>query len=178
MNFSLNPLNHTLLVGSLAYFCVVLFLRLSGKRTLSKWNAFDFVVTVAFGSILATVAMSEKTSLLQGILGIGLLIAWQFLMTWLAVRSSVIQKLIKGQPTLLLFEGAFQESALANERVTHGEVLAAIRAKGLAAVEKVAAVVLETDGTFSVIENLDGEFNSSAMSDVQGFLSPHGDPAP
>ena len=53
-----SALLRTLIVGSLAYMALVFLLRVSGKRTLSKWNAFDLVVTVAFGSTLATALLS------------------------------------------------------------------------------------------------------------------------
>jgi len=165
-NFS--SLVHTIIVGSLAYVAVIVLLRVSGKRTLSKWNAFDFVVTVAFGSTLATVLLSKDTSLLQGVLGFGLLIFLQLSLTWLAVRSPLIQQLIKSQPTLLLFKGEFQTIALRKERVTESEIYAAIRSKGVSSINEVEAVILETDGSFSVIQNVD--FTSdSAMIDVKGY---------
>lgn len=163
-----SALIHTLTVGSLAYLILIVLLRISGKRTLSKWNAFDFIVTVAFGSILATLLLSQKTSLAQGILGFGLLVLLQFLISWLSVHSGVVQKLIKAEPALLLAQGEFQQDALKRERVTKGEVLAAIRASGLSAVEDVEAVVLETDGSFSVIEKLNGK-SDSALRDVKGY---------
>lgn len=159
---------HTLVIGFLSYFILIFLLRISGKRTLSKWNAFDFIVTIAFGSILATMLLSENTSLLQGVLGFGLLTLFQFLITWLSVRSGIIQSLIKAEPCLLLYQGEFQRDALKRERVAEGEVLAAIRANGCASIEKIAAVVLETDGSFSVIEEgKDG--TASALKDVKGY---------
>lgn len=159
---------HTLLIGSLSYLAVIALIRLTGKRTLSKWNAFDFVVTVAYGSILATMVLSTETSLLQGALGVGVLLALQFLLTWLAVRTDIVQKLIKGEPQLLLFEGQLLDDALKRERVTEGEVKAAIRAGGLSAIEAVYAVVLETDGSFSVIES-SNRGAGTAMSDVKDY---------
>lgn len=165
---NLASLSHTLFFGSLAYIFVIAALRISGKRTLSKWNAFDFVVTIAYGSILAAMLLSTSTSLLQGMLGLSVLLALQFLLTWLSVRSSVVQKLVKTQPTLLLFRGEFCRSALIHERVTEGEIRAAVRAQGIASLESVEAVVMETDGSFSVIQNI-GSGPDSAMSDVQGY---------
>ena len=75
-----NPmaLLRTLVVGTLAYVALVALLRLSGKRTLSKWNAFDMVVTVAFGSTLATALLSRDTTLAQGVLAFALLVALQW----------------------------------------------------------------------------------------------------
>jgi uncharacterized membrane protein YcaP (DUF421 family) len=165
---SLTALFHTLLIGSLSYLAVVFIIRFSGKRTLSKWNAFDFVVTVAYGSILATTVLSLNTSLLQGILGIGILVALQFLLTWFSVRTPIIQQLVKGQPQLLLFEGEFLADILKQERVTEGEIKAAVRAQGLTAVAAVHAVILETDGSFSVIPSPTPGADT-AMSDVQGY---------
>lgn len=165
---SFSALLHTLVIGSLAYVAIIVLLRISGKRTLSKWNAFDFVVTVAFGSTLATVLLSKDTSLLQGVLGFGLLIVLQFALTWLAVRSPLVQRLIKAKPTLLLFKGSFQEDALARERVTEGEVRAAVRSQGISDLNQVEAVVLETDGSFSVIREVSHR-SDSAMVDVQGY---------
>lgn len=58
----------TLVVGVLAYVSLVVFLRISGKRTLSKMNAFDLIVTVALGSTLATVLLSKDVALAEGAL--------------------------------------------------------------------------------------------------------------
>jgi uncharacterized membrane protein YcaP (DUF421 family) len=63
-------------ISPLAYFAMVLLLRISGKRTLSKMNAFDFVVTVALGSILATVALNQNISLANGVTAILLFIGF------------------------------------------------------------------------------------------------------
>lgn len=161
-----SSLTHTLVVGSLGYILIILLLRLSGKRTLSKWNSFDFVVTIAFGSILATMLLSEGTSLAQAGLGFGLLVLYQFGITWLAVRSKIVQKLIKAKPTLLFYQGQFIQNHLQQERVAEGEVLAAIRNQSIGDLHHVDAVILETDGSFSVIQDLQG---ATALKDVQGI---------
>ena len=141
-----------LAVGISAYFLLIFLLQISGKRTLSKWNAFDFVVTIALGSILASAILSKDVTLLEGVTAFGLLIGLQFVITWLSVRLGFVRRIIKAEPTLLLNKGEFLTAALRCQRVTESEVLAAIRAKGLAAVEDVEAVVLETNGEFSVIK--------------------------
>jgi uncharacterized membrane protein YcaP (DUF421 family) len=57
----------TAIVGVLAYAALVVLLRISGKRTLAKMNAFDLVVTVALGSTLATILLSKEVSLASGV---------------------------------------------------------------------------------------------------------------
>ena len=144
-------LGRVLLVGTLAYVALVFLLRISGKRTLTKLNAFDLVVTVALGSTLATVLLSNSVALAEGVLALGLLIFLQYGITWLSVRSPKFQALIKAEPTLLMHRGRFLEGAMRAERITREEILAALRASGAADIRNAAAVVLETDATLSVI---------------------------
>lgn len=154
-------------VGTLAYGALIVSLRFSGKRCLSKWNAFDFIVTIALGSTLATVFLSKDVALAEGIFAFALLIALQFSITWLSVRSPRVRNLVKAEPTLLLDGGTFLGHALRSQRVTESEVRAAVRASGCMALEDVAAVVLETDGSFSVMQQRAGG-SRSALSDVSG----------
>ena len=69
---------HTLIAGTLSYFGIIAWLRVSGKRTLSKWNSFDFIVTIALGSILASVLLTESVGFVQCMVAIGLLVTLQF----------------------------------------------------------------------------------------------------
>lgn len=161
----------TLIVGVLAYIALVILLRVSGKRTLSKWNAFDFVVTIAIGSTLATALLSKTTSLAQGVTALGLLIALQFVITWLSVRSKTVQSWIKAEPTLLLQDGRFLHDALKQKRIAESEVRAALRQHGKASLEDVEAVVLESDGSFSVINRPPDGTHSSTLVDVSGYLA-------
>lgn len=144
-------LGRTLLVGVLAYVSLIVMLRVSGKRTLAKMNAFDLVVTVAIGSTLATIVLSKSVALAEGLLALALLIGMQFVLSWASTRMPWLRRVVTGEPRLLLRQGKMLEPALRDTRITREEVRAAVRAAGLAEVESVAAVVLETDGSFSVI---------------------------
>ena len=84
---------------------LLLLLRVSGKRTLTKMNAFDLVVTVALGSTLATVLLTKSVALAEGITAFVLLIFLQFVLTWLFVRSQAASRLVKSEPTLLVYQG-------------------------------------------------------------------------
>ena len=155
-----------LVVGTLAYAALVLLLRVTGKRTLSKMNAFDLVVTVALGSTLATVLLSKDVALAEGLLAFALLVLLQFAITWLSVRSERVQALVKAEPRLLLHHGRLLPGALRRERLTE-EVRAAVRSQGIASLDAVAAVVLETDGSISVVRRAE-EGGASALANVAG----------
>jgi uncharacterized membrane protein YcaP (DUF421 family) len=141
------------IVGSLAYIALVLLLRVSGKRTLAKMNAFDLVVTVSLGSTLATVLLSKDVVLAEGIVAFVLLIVLQFAVAWLVVRSERIERLVNAEPALLLYKGRLLHAPMRAERVTEEEVRAAIRAQGILDLATVHAVVLETDGSFTVLSH-------------------------
>lgn len=146
-------LGRVLVVGALAYVALVLLLRVSGNRTLTKLNAFDLVVTVALGSTLATVLLSETVALAEGVLAMALLILLQYAITWLSVRSPRFQSLIKAEPKLILRDGRFLDASMKVQRITREEVLAALRNGGVADISEAAAVILETDGSLSVLRN-------------------------
>lgn len=149
-------LGRILAVGTLAYTAMILCLRLSGKRTLTKLNAFDLVITVALGSTLSTVLLDKTISLAEGIVAFGLLILLQFILTWSSVRWRLFEEGVKSEPTMLVHRGEFLSEAMRRQRITESEVLAAVRSSGQGDVEGVQAVVLENDGSLSVIPR-DGE---------------------
>ncbi|QEG38808.1 DUF421 domain-containing protein [Roseimaritima ulvae] len=145
------PVVRTLVVGAVAYAALIGILRASGKRTLSKMNAFDFIVTIALGSTLASALTSQNVSLVQGVTALGLLVFLQLVSTWLAVRYTWYSGLIKSEPTLVFFQGRYLRDAMKKQRITQEEILAAMRQNGIAQPSEVAAVVIETEGTLSVI---------------------------
>lgn len=139
----------TVIVGCLAYFTLVLFLRISGKRTLAKLNAFDLVVTVALGSTLSAILLQESVALVEGAAALGLLILLQFLVTFMSVRSTRFAAAVRSEPTLLARSGSYSRGAMKRERITESEALSAIRSAGGHDVEDVDYLVLESDGTIS-----------------------------
>ncbi|TJZ92066.1 DUF421 domain-containing protein [Paracoccus gahaiensis] len=141
----------TVIVGLLAYLALIVMLRASGKRTLSKMNAFDLVVTVALGSTLATVLLTASVPLVEGVVALALLVYLQYAITWLSVRSDRFRALIKAEPTLLVHDGRPLEGAMRTQRVTRDEIDAALRSSGKTELAQVQSVVLETDGSMTVI---------------------------
>nr|MBA2746042.1 DUF421 domain-containing protein [Flavisolibacter sp.] len=145
----------TFCITIFAYIFMVLLLRSSGKRTLSKMNAFDFIVTIALGSTLSAVTLNKNIPLLDGMLVFFLLIYLQYAITYLSVRSETISSFVKSTPTLLVYKGILLKSAMKKERVNKEEIYAIIRKKGMQSVEDAGAIILETDGSLTVVKNVD-----------------------
>lgn len=141
----------TFVAGLVAYAALVVFLRVSGKRTLTKMNAFDFVVTVALGSTLASVLTSKDLALGDGVFALALLVGLQYAVSWLTVRVDWFAKMIKSTPRAVVVRGRFDDAAMRRERLSRDEVLMSVRDAGIRDFERVSVVTLETDGSLSVL---------------------------
>jgi uncharacterized membrane protein YcaP (DUF421 family) len=154
-------------VGTVAYVALLCMLRVSGKRTLGKFNAFDFVVTVALGSTLATVLVDRSLPLADGVTALALLVALQFAVAWLSVRSDAVRRAVRSEPALLLHRGRFLDGALRRERVTRDTVESALRSAGVADLASVEAVVLETNGDLAVVRSADGTVRCPTLAGLR-----------
>ncbi|MBA8817188.1 uncharacterized membrane protein YcaP (DUF421 family) [Microbacterium halimionae] len=167
---SWSDLMRVVLLGTAGYVTLVGVLRLSGKRTLSQLNVFDFVVTVALGSILATLLLSADVSWAQGAVAFMLIAALQFVVAWASTKWPAVRRMITSTPSLLLRDGVILESALRRSRLTESELRQAIRAAGNGDLANIKAVVLETNGTLSVI-SAQNFGDGSAVKDVESEAS-------
>lgn len=165
---TLDALMRVLIVTPLVYLAAVALLRVSGKRSLAKLNAFDLIVTVALGSVLAGTVTSSSTALLTGVTGFGLLLLLQIVVSWLTSRGRVDTTLVRSEPTLVMRRGEFLPDALAEVRLTEDEVRQAVRSQGVGGLDQVAAVCLESDGSVSVITD-SSVGDGSALADVRGW---------
>ena len=151
---------HILISATLGFLVLFLFIRISGKRTLAKLNAFDFVVTVSLGSTLSSV-MLAKVTLAEGVIAFIIIIGLQYLLAYLTTKSNTLEKIINCSPTLLFYDGQFLYDAMNRELITKEEVYAEIRKYRLEHLEDVKAVVMELNGELTVVKKSSGSGESS-----------------
>ncbi|MGB7407394.1 MAG: YetF domain-containing protein [Pontixanthobacter sp.] len=156
-------------LSSILFFALIVVLTLvSGKRTTSQMNNFDWILTVAVGSLAASGILLETVAIVDAIMAILVIVACQYLLTWLAVRSDTVTKIIKDEPTLLVNKGEYIDEAMLRTRVTQAEINAALRENGLTKLEDANWVILETEGTLSVVPKQDiGWKDAKMMQNVQ-----------
>ena len=148
---SWDSIGRLIVFGIAAYAGAIAMLRISGSRTLSNMNAFDLVVTIAFGSTLSSILVDGSLSLATGVGALALLVVLQFVIAALAVRSARFRNWITTRPVLLAWDGRALQDAMRKERVVTADIEAALRQRGFARLDQVLAVVLEADGSLSVI---------------------------
>lgn len=159
----------TALVGALSYLVLLAMLRVTGKRTVAQMNIYDLIVTVALGSTLASAMTATDVVLSDAFVAFLVLAGLQYVVSWLSVRTRWARRIATGEPALLLRRGEPLRDAMRRERVTEPELLAALRAQGIAALEEVEAVVLETDGSFSVLRSGASGAAEGSLRDVPHY---------
>ncbi len=154
------------------YYFIIVLVRLSGKRTTGNMNNFDWIITVAIGSIMASGLLLRKVSMLDSMLAVSVLAVLQWLTTWGALRSRRFARLVKPQPRMLLKDGRLLDRDMTYERVTEDEVKSALRAAGLSETDAAAWVVMETNGSLSVISK---PGHAHLSGDLLEGVARHGD---
>lgn len=163
---SIDSLVERVIMGVLAYISFLIMLRISGKRSLSELNAFDVIVSVALGSILASTITSTDLTLIDGIASFGILLILQYFISKASVKSHKFEDIIKSNPVLVFYNGEFLDDVMAAERITKRDLLSILRQDGIYNLEEVQSVVLETDGQFSVVKKQETK-SATTMIDVE-----------
>ncbi|MGI8610889.1 MAG: DUF421 domain-containing protein [Sphingomicrobium sp.] len=160
------PVARGLVLTFIAVLWTVLLVRLVGLRAFSKMNSFDFVATIATGSLIAQAGTRAVWSeYLQAMVAIGAVFLVQWLLANARQRWDRIGNLISNQPVLLMDRGKFLEPAMADTRVSRSNMLEKLRSAGVTDVSEVRAVVLETTGDISVIHG--GNLDESLLEGVR-----------
>lgn len=153
------------------YIAVILFTRLSGLRSFSKMSSFDFTMTVAVGSLIATTILTEDPPLIQAIIGLGALYILQIGIAKLRGISPIVSKLVDNQPTLLMKGPDMLEENLKATKVTQDDLRAKLREANVTDLNQIKAVVLETTGDISVLHSKHSSQNLDdfLLSNVKGW---------
>ncbi|MAB37896.1 MAG: hypothetical protein CL528_10515 [Aequorivita sp.] len=136
------------------YIATILFTRLAGKRSFSKMSSFDFAMTVAIGSIIATTVLSKSVSLLQGVVGLAAVYVLQFSVAMMR-RFKFVQKLIDNEPVLLMDGKEILHNNLKKARVTEADLRSKLREANVLELSQVRAVIFECTGDIAVLHTKD-----------------------
>jgi len=147
---------------------LIIYTRILGLRSFSKMSSFDFAMTIAVGSLLATTIISKSTSLLAGAIAIGSLFVIQGSLSFLRKRTDWFSKVVDNEPLLLMRDGVIFYDALKISRVTENDLIAKLREANVLRFSQVRAVVLETTGDISVLHtNNDTDLEDRILQSVR-----------
>ncbi|PKG64690.1 MULTISPECIES: DUF421 domain-containing protein [Pseudoalteromonas] len=130
---------------------LILATHLLGKRSFAKMNNFDWIITVAVGSILGSAILLKDVVIVEVLVAVSLLLFLQYLLTWISAHFSTFDKVVKTSPQLVFFDGEYIEAAMKDTRLTSTEVEGSVRKAGFGDLSTVMAVVFEADGELSIV---------------------------
>ena len=149
------------------YFCLILFTRLNGLRSFSKLSSYDFAMTIAIGSILASTVLSKSSSLLQGLVAVGMLFVLQALVSFLRRKMKPVKTLLDNQPIILMARGQYFHDNLKEANISINDIKQILRKNGIKSKSEVFAVIMETTADMSVIKNNDVTPDWSLFDDIR-----------
>lgn len=152
-------------LAAVAMIWVIFLVRIVGLRAFSKMTSFDFVMTVATGSMVASASQTTSwTSFVQALCALVGIFALQWIVAWFRKKSDRFETLVQNEPVVLMRDGVIDDAALAYTRVEKDDLIAKLRANNVLKFGDVRAVVLETTGDMSVLhgEKLDDELLAGA----------------
>ena len=139
-------------LGAAALMWVVLLVRVLGLRSFSKMTNFDFVMTIAMGTLIGSASQAQHLpSFLQALAAMVALFAVQWIAARLRKSSDTVEAIISNTPVVLMRNGKFCEDALKASRVTRDDLVAKLREANVLDFSQVRAAVLETTGDISVL---------------------------
>ena len=147
----IHPLIRILVVGSLSYLCILVAIRLAGQRLLGRMQTFDLIIAVAIGSMFGRLLTAEEVQFSEAATAILLLVGVHYLVSEATYRFPRLARWLETEPLLLYYQGRLMPRQMRRHRITEAEILAAARRAGYASLEGVTAIILEADGSFSVI---------------------------
>lgn len=141
----------------LVYSFLIIMLRLTGKRQIGQLAPFDLVLLLVLSNALQNSMNGGDNSVLGGFISALTLIALNALIGYLTYKSKAIEGFIEGHPRVLIHNGRLYPEALRHERLTHHELMSALRSGGCTSIEEVRSAILEPDGQITVIARHKGE---------------------
>jgi uncharacterized membrane protein YcaP (DUF421 family) len=145
------PWWHFIVRGIVVYLFLLIILRLTGKRQIGQLAPFDLVLLLVLSNAVQNSMNGGDNSVTGGLISATTLIAINAIVSNLTFNNKHLELLIEGQPRVLIHNGKLYEEALKREKLTHHELMSALRKNGCDCIEDVHSCILETDGGISVL---------------------------
>ncbi|HZU38534.1 MAG TPA: YetF domain-containing protein, partial [Gemmataceae bacterium] len=145
------PVLEKVLRPVIVYLFLIVGLRLAGKRQLAQLNPFDLTVLLTLSNTVQNAIIGEDNSVSGGLLGAATLLVVNYLVVRFLYGHDRIDRLVEGEPTVLIDRGHLRQDCLTRELITHSELEAAAHRQGFADLDEIQRAVLEPGGTITFV---------------------------
>ncbi|MGZ4105853.1 MAG: DUF421 domain-containing protein [Tumebacillaceae bacterium] len=145
--------------------CLLILARWMGRKQMAQLTYFDYVTAITIGSIAAEVVVDRKdVHVVEGLFGLALWAAFSVLLNWMVMKNRKVQRLLDGEPQLVIRDGKVLERNLKKIRYTIDDLLEELREKNVFSIRDVQHAIVETDGALSI--QLKPELESVQKRDI------------
>lgn len=144
------PVMEKILRPVVVYLCLIVFLRLFGKRELAQLNPFDLVVLLSLSNTVQNAMIGDDNSVSGGVIGALSLLAINWVLMWVLYRAPKVNAALEGSASTLIKDGRVDVAAVKREAMTHEELISVLNKNGFNDPAEVEVCVLEPNGTFYV----------------------------
>ncbi len=141
------PLLRTLIL----YFSVIIAIRAMGKRQIGELDPAELVVTILISDLAAIPMQDLGIPIFAGLVPIATLVATEIIMSFIALKSRIVRRLLNGQPAIIIKKGELDISKLRQMRLTTDEIIESLRKQNVSSISDVKYGVIEPDGTLTIV---------------------------
>jgi len=134
----------------LVYAGVFFLLRVAGKRHVGELAPFDLVVLLVLSECVQNALIGDDKSVTGGLIAAATLFGLNQIVGHISWRNKHAERLLEGTPRVLVRHGHVLKDVLAEEQITHAELLEALRREGCSSLSKVRYAVLEPGGDITI----------------------------
>jgi uncharacterized membrane protein YcaP (DUF421 family) len=158
------PLLEIILRGTVTYLALFTMLRVVLRREAGSLSTSDLLVVVLIATAVERALSGEYTSITDGLILVAVILFWDFILDWLGYRLPIFHRFVHPAPLKLIENGRYLLRNMRREFITHDELNAHLRKKGVEDVSEVKMAHMEEDGTISVIKKDDASVNEDSES--------------
>ena len=143
------PVAEKILRPILVYAFLIVGLRLAGKRELAQLNPFDLVVLLTLSNTVQNAIIGDDNSVTGGVIGASTLLLVNYVLVRFVSRHETIERLIEGEPDVLIENGQLKTDCLQNEAISVVELEAAAHKQGFSSLGDIDRAVLDPSGSIA-----------------------------
>jgi len=133
------------------YLFIIIAIRLFGKKELAQLSIIDLTFILLISNSVQNAMVGSDSSLTGGLVAASSLFIVNYLFKYLLYRFPKLSTVVQGADLMLIYKGQLNTANMARARITHEEIVEAVREHGVSEIREVDLAVLETDGNISII---------------------------
>ena len=147
-------MTQTLFRTVILYLCVVIVMRVMGKRQIGEMQPNELVVTILISELAAIPMQDLNRPLTNGIIAILMLACMEILISAVSLKSKKARRVLNGKAVTIIHNGVIDQRIMRRMRLTVDDLTEDLRIQGVFKIEDVLEAIIETNGKMSVLQKV------------------------